>query len=83
MKILVQVASSPRLLEEPQSLDALFATEGWQTFMTIVRESARTSIFRSPCVDFLCSLCSVAPFPAYGDIQQRRNPSGCARSNCC
>lgn len=43
MKALVQVASSPRLLEEPQSLDALFATEGWQTFMTIVRESARTS----------------------------------------
>ncbi|KAL4261695.1 Nuclear protein localization protein 4 [Pleurotus pulmonarius] len=40
MKALVQVASSPRLLEEPQSLDALFATEGWQTFMTIVRESA-------------------------------------------
>ena len=41
MKILVQMLSSPTLLEDPTQLDAILATEGWHTLMTFTRESAR------------------------------------------
>ncbi|KAJ8517029.1 hypothetical protein ONZ45_g5716 [Pleurotus djamor] len=40
MKTLIRVASSPTLLEDVSVLDPLLASEGWQTFMTITRESA-------------------------------------------
>ncbi|KAL0950742.1 hypothetical protein HGRIS_007515 [Hohenbuehelia grisea] len=40
MAVLVRVASSPSLLEDSAQVDPLLATEGWQTFMTITRESA-------------------------------------------
>jgi hypothetical protein len=42
MKILVRTLSSPTLLEDLTQLDAILATEGWQTLMTFTRESART-----------------------------------------
>ena len=37
----MRTASSPNLLVDATQLDALFATEGWQTLMTFARESAR------------------------------------------
>lgn len=47
MKVLAKVASSPTLLEDVGQLDPLMATEGWQTLITFVRESARKSPHRS------------------------------------
>lgn len=41
MKILIRTLSSPTLLEDLTQLDAVLATEGWQTLMTFTRESAR------------------------------------------
>ena len=41
MKILIWTLSSPTLLEDLTQLDAVLATEGWQTLMTFTRESAR------------------------------------------
>lgn len=45
MKILIRTLSSPTLLEDITQLDAVLATEGWQTLMTFTRESARMFIF--------------------------------------
>jgi nuclear protein localization family protein 4 len=42
MKILIRTLSSPTLLKDITQLDAVLATEGWQTLMTFTRESART-----------------------------------------
>lgn len=52
MKVLTKVASSPALLEDVSLLDPLMATEGWQTLMTFVRESARKSPHLSDCSSF-------------------------------
>src|ERR1700722_5462522 len=41
MKILMSVASSPTLPEDPTQLDPLLSTESWQVLMTFTRESAR------------------------------------------
>jgi len=41
MKTLMRTLSSPTLLEDLTQLDAVLATEGWQTLMTFTRESAR------------------------------------------
>lgn len=41
MQVLMRTASSPSLLEDTNQLDALLATEGWQTLMTFTREHAR------------------------------------------
>jgi nuclear protein localization protein 4 homolog len=41
MKVLMQTASSPDLLEDVTLLDPLLATDGWQTLMTFSREHAR------------------------------------------
>ncbi|EGO02804.1 hypothetical protein SERLA73DRAFT_119835 [Serpula lacrymans var. lacrymans S7.3] len=40
MNILIRTVTSPTLLEDTTSLDALLATDGWQTLMTFTRESA-------------------------------------------
>jgi nuclear protein localization protein 4 homolog len=42
MRVLMQTASSPNLLEDVSLLDPLLATDGWQTLMTFSREHART-----------------------------------------
>ena len=41
MKILMQTASSPDLLEDVTLVGPLWATDGWQTLMTFAREHAR------------------------------------------
>lgn len=41
MKIIIRTLSSPTFLEDITQLDAVLATEGWQTLMTFTRESAR------------------------------------------
>jgi hypothetical protein len=46
MDILMRAVTSPTLLEDPSQLDALFATEGWQTLLTFAREVAREYILR-------------------------------------
>lgn len=58
MKVLTKVASSPTLLDDASRLDPLMATDGWQTLMTFVRESARESLHISGLL-FSCS-CSTA-----------------------
>lgn len=45
MKVLMRTVSSPTLLEDLSQLDAVLATEGWQTLMTFTRESARAWFF--------------------------------------
>lgn len=40
MKIIIRTLSSPTFLEDITQLDAVLATEGWQTLMTFTRESA-------------------------------------------
>jgi nuclear protein localization family protein 4 len=40
MRVLMQTASSPNLLEDVSLLDPLLATDGWQTLMTFSREHA-------------------------------------------
>jgi nuclear protein localization family protein 4 len=41
IKVFIQTASSPNLLEDVIRLDPLLATDGWQTLMTFAREHAR------------------------------------------
>jgi nuclear protein localization protein 4 homolog len=41
MDVLMRTVTSPSLLEDLSQLDALFATEGWQTLLTFAREVAR------------------------------------------
>jgi len=40
MNTLIRTASSPTLLEDPNSTKELFRTDGWQTLMTFTREMA-------------------------------------------
>ncbi|KAH7924017.1 polyubiquitin-tagged protein recognition complex, Npl4 component [Leucogyrophana mollusca] len=40
MNVLIRTVSSPTLLEDSSSLDALMGTDGWHTLMTFTRESA-------------------------------------------
>ena len=47
MKVLMETASSPNLLENIALLDPLLATDAWQTLMTFSREHARTLTFLS------------------------------------
>jgi len=42
--ILARTASAPNL-EDPTVLDDLLSTSGWQTLVTIARESARTFFY--------------------------------------
>jgi nuclear protein localization protein 4 homolog len=37
-KTLIEVASSPNLLDDPSILDKLLHTDGWQTLMTFTKE---------------------------------------------
>lgn len=41
-KVLIRVATSPNMENNPTVLDALLETESWQTLSTFARESART-----------------------------------------
>ena len=41
-KVLIRVATSPNMENNPTVLDALLETESWQTLATFARESART-----------------------------------------
>lgn len=43
--MLIRVATSPNIENDPAVLDALLETESWQTLATFARESARTSLF--------------------------------------
>jgi hypothetical protein len=43
-KVLIRVATSPNMENDPAVLDALLETESWQTLATFARESARTSL---------------------------------------
>jgi len=44
-KVLIRVATSPNMENDPAVLDALLETESWQTLATFARESARMSLF--------------------------------------
>jgi hypothetical protein len=43
--VLIRVATSPNIENDPAVLDALLETDSWQTLATFARESARTSLF--------------------------------------
>jgi hypothetical protein len=43
-KVLIRVATSLNIDDDPAILDALLETESWQTLATFARESARTSL---------------------------------------
>lgn len=45
--MLIRVATSPNIENDPAVVDALLETESWQTLATFARESARTSLFTS------------------------------------
>ncbi|KIJ68641.1 hypothetical protein HYDPIDRAFT_173314 [Hydnomerulius pinastri MD-312] len=40
IKVLIRTATSPSLLDDSSSLEALMKTDGWQTLLTFARESA-------------------------------------------
>ncbi|KAF8845303.1 polyubiquitin-tagged protein recognition complex, Npl4 component [Paxillus ammoniavirescens] len=40
IKVFMRTVTSPRLLEDPSSLNGLVKTDGWQTLITFARESA-------------------------------------------
>jgi hypothetical protein len=51
LQLIMRTVSSPNLLDKATNIDPVLATDGWQTLLTITRESARKLIFRS-CLPF-------------------------------
>ena len=51
MKVLIRVASSANVIEDPSLLDSLLDSEGWQTVMAFTRESARKYWLLTYCDD--------------------------------
>lgn len=49
--ILMRTISSTSLLDDPKNIDPVLSTNGWQTLMTITRESARKFLL-SPFIHF-------------------------------
>lgn len=64
MKVLIRTVSSPTLLEDLAQLDAVLATEGWQTLMTFTRESARAYPLLCLLVELHADIPSVAARPS-------------------
>lgn len=48
----MRTVTSPTLLDDLSQLDALFATEGWQTLLTFAKEVAREYILTVPSLIF-------------------------------